>query len=465
MMLENASIVPLRGMARRLLGREGAGSLPGQLVRGTGGTLGLKIAFSALSFAASVLLARMLGAAGFGAFAFALATVGLLSVLARMGLDVLLVREVAAYRARSDWGLMHGLLRRANQTVLAVSLALVAAAAAISWALEGRVDPGMQAAFRAALILLPLLGLVRLRQTALQGLQQVVVGQAPELLILPALFFAGIVAARLVPGGALTAPGAVGLNFLASAVAFLVGAGLLRRGLPREAREAAPEYRTAEWLRGALPLLFMAGMGILNDRIALLLLGAMKGAEAVGVYSVVSRGAELIPFLLVAVNQPLAPTIAGLYAKRDMRRLQQVMTRSAQGVLLVSLPVGLGLIAFGGWFLRIFGEEFTAGRAALAVLSTGQLVNVATGSVGVLLIMTGHERAAARGIAIVVALNLVLGAVLIPGWGVLGAAVAGAAAIALNNVLLVIWAYRRIGIHATAFGRISWPRGAAAEEP
>ncbi len=150
--------------------------------------LSLKIAFTGLSFITGILLARLLGPADYGIYAYAMAWILLLGVLGVLGMDSLLVRNFAAYRTQSEWGLMRGLFRRANQLVLFASLVLSLFAAGVAWVIVPRADSQMLSALLSALILLPLRGLTRLRRSAMQGLHRVVIGQMPEMLILPILF-------------------------------------------------------------------------------------------------------------------------------------------------------------------------------------------------------------------------------------------------------------------------------------
>jgi O-antigen/teichoic acid export membrane protein len=85
------------------------------------------------------------------------------------------------------------------------------------------------------------------------------------------------------------------------------------------------------------------------------------------------------------------------------------------------------------------------------ILLVGQFVNSAAGSVGSLLNMTGHERETARGIAVSAVINLLLNFILVPFWGIIGAAVGTAAGLVTSNVLLW-WAVRkRLGINSLAF--------------
>jgi O-antigen/teichoic acid export membrane protein len=113
----------------------------------------------------------------------------------------------------------------------------------------------------------------------------------------------------------------------------------------------------------------------------------------------------------------------------------------------------LVLILFGRWILAaVFGDEYAVGATALAILAAAQLANAAAGSVGQLLSMTGHERDAARGVALSALVNVALNALLIPRWGMNGAAAASAASLITWNVLLAILVHRRLGLHSTALG-------------
>src|SRR5690606_4902090 len=145
-------------------GKDTASSLRIRLARGAVGTFGLEVASVGLSFISTVALARMLGTTGYGAFHYAMAWVGLLSVPAVFGFKNLLIRNIAAYEAQSAWGLMGGLLRWANQFVLMISLGLVLLATGVAWGLAKHLDFQMLSALRLGLFILPLVALISLRQ-------------------------------------------------------------------------------------------------------------------------------------------------------------------------------------------------------------------------------------------------------------------------------------------------------------
>lgn len=415
--------------------------------------LAVKVAYGGLSFVTSVLLTRLLGAAGFGIYAYSLAWVVVLSAPAGLGLDKILVREIAADQVQSAWGRIRTRLLRANRLALLVSLCVLVIAALLGFVLSPQGDQ-VFLAFGIALFFLPLLNLVLIRQAAMQGLHHVVLGQLPETVIQPLLLIALLFGANWALVGHLTAPWAMGMSVLAGLVALVIGWWLLRVHLPQAAKNAPPVPVDFSWGRSVLPLVLFSSMQIANARIDTLILGAFKGPSAVGVYAVASKGAELITFILGAVVPPLAPIMASLYASGEVERLQQVVTRAARVTVLLSAPIALGFILVGDWYLLFFGHDFVQGRWALAILSVAQFIHVAIGAPGMLLLMTGHEGDAAKSISISVVMNVVLNVLLVPPWGIEGAALATSGSIILWTLLMSVWVYRRIGIRSTVLGKI-----------
>ena len=298
--------------------------------------------------------------------------------------------------------------------------------------------------------LVPLLSFLLLRQGELQGLGHVVEAQVPQLFLLPATFLVLAVGVYFAFG--LSGAVAVGLRLIAGLVAVIVALLLLRNHLPEPVTGISPLYRQREWLRSALPLLFVGAAGIINQRISTVMVGAMLGPEAAGIFDVALKGSSLVSFALMAVNMPLAPAVAELYAKGEKERLQRLVTKSARVALLGSLPVALVMIIFGREVLSIFGKDFTGGSSVLAILSAGQLINVITGPVGILLNMTGHEWDTSKGVGMAAFINTLFSAILIPFWGIEGAAAASAFSIVCWFTTLVVLVRKRLGIYPTVIG-------------
>ncbi len=416
----------------------------------------LKVGETGLGLLTGIILARALGAGGYGYYAYAMVLVQIITIPMVMGLPQLIMRETAAYLARKDYGRMRGLLLRGNQFVLGASIfsAVAAAVLAIAFA-DGVNSVGLQT-FLISLLLLPFLGIKSLHVAVLRGLRHVVRGLMPDLLFRPLIFILLLAAGLFLLPGELSPQLAMVFQLMATGLAVIILTFYMVRSLPIEAKGTDAVCETSFWLKSAMPFMLLGSINFLNRRVDIIMLGIFCPAEDVGIYRTVVTGAMLVSFVLTAVNMALAPVISGLYTENNMARLQQVITVAARAIFAGTLPIVLVLIFAGQWFLAtLFGAEFGAGYNALRILCIGQLVNAGMGSVGYILIMTGREKYAVYGTVIVAIMNIVLNMILIPRFGLEGAATATAIGLTVWNVLLGWWAYKHVGIVSIAFKRLA----------
>lgn len=425
-------------------------------LRATAGTLALRVASLGLLFACHLLLTRTLGARGYGLYAYAAAWLNVLIVPATLGADRLVVRQVAVYRATADWPSWRGLLEWSGRSVLRASLALALLALAGSWLVAG--PDGTAGAFRTAMLLLPLLAFVRLAQYALQGMQRPVLGQLAEGIVHPVVLVALVFAWRAGDRD-LSATGAMALSAAATCAALACAAVLFRRALPRPVREAAPGRRADSWSRSVLPLVAVGGLYAASGQIPVLMLGALGGAEEAGVLAVAKRLADLVVLPTLAASATLAPALAGHWATGDTPAFQRTLTSFTRGVAGVAVPLAMLLVLLRRPLLEAFGAPFGAGAGALALLCAGQVVSVVVGSVNLALVVADQERVAALAAAAHVALNAALCALLIPRWGLEGAAAAATLSLVAWNLLLASRVRSLLGIRPTV---LAGPAGSHA---
>ena len=434
-----------------------------QLARAVVGAGGLGILQRVLVVTTSVLLARMLGTNGFGLFSYVAAFVALLSVPAQFGIPMLILRSVAAYSATARWDLVRGLLVRAVQygVVLALSVAFVAIA--LVGSLKTSLPSLDWATFLLGVLLLPTGTITAMATSALSGLGYVVRAQVAEQLLRPLLMALALGAIVLVTHWSLAPAEAMAVNVIAAAIASVFSVSLLAKIAAPKLRHVHSSFASGEWLKSVAPFGLIAVMQIVNTQSDVLLLGLFSTPSDVGLYRAASQAAGLIAFTLTTVNTVIGPRLAWLYKTGDQRSLQRLVTMSSRLILVTSLPVALGFIFFGDPLLRlIFGREFGGGSTALAILSVGQVVNASVGSVGLMLIMTGHERDALLGLSVAAVLNLLLDLLLIPALGMIGAAYATAVSVITWNVLLAFKLYSTTGLVSMAF---SFRRGLPTHSP
>ena len=435
-------------------------SVPGPAVQDTvrrlagaaSGGFALNIFNTGATVLSTVLLARVMDLAAFGTYSWVVAVVALLTVPAILGIDRLLVRDIAVYLGRDAYGHVRGLLRRSAQ-IITVSCALIAAGVALAvWLAGGTTDPVTVVALALGILALPLLAYGRAAQSALMGIHQVVVSQLPDLLLRPAalLVMAGLVFAV---GMRLDAAQATALFTASTAASLVLAVFLFRRGMGTALRPARPTYESRRWLIAAFALVLLSGGQMINSQLGIVLLGVLDNPESAGLYAVAQRGAMLIAFPLMAAGAALAPAAARLWTLGHVVQLQRLVTVSARAVLVVSLSIALAFVVAGESLLElVFGPSFAGGSAALTVLSLGQVANAATGSVATVLVMTGNTWRAGLGIAAGTLLNLVMAPLLISAHHTVGAAIAASAALLVSNLILVVMARRTLGIDTTAIG-------------
>jgi O-antigen/teichoic acid export membrane protein len=400
-----------------------------------------------------IVLARLLGVQWFGDYMYVISWIGLLSLAATLGLDTAALRYVAEYATRGTWELVDGFLRRSLVVVAIASTLLSLVLMTVVAALGERLSTSLAHTFYASALLLPALALLLVASGVLRGLKHVMVAMLPQWLLRPVLLVVGAVTLAVLLG---TTPSPAAVMLMDGALSALLFAGLWHR-LRRHRRAAEPPNRLSlppvrEWIATSLPIAALTAIRMTMSRVDILLVGALLGTSAAGIYAAPAQMSILISFGLAAVNMISAPLFAELRVRGEVDELQRVVTLGTRGAFLFSLVVGGFLVLLGPFLLRLYGPEFAVGFRPLVILVLSQIIGAAGGSVGFLLSMTGNERLAAWLTAMVGFLNLLLNLLLIPRFGLMGAAVATGIANVAWTAALAVAVRRRIGVRPTVFG-------------
>ncbi len=419
--------------------------------------VGLRGAALALNLVVALELGRMLGVASFGAYATGVALGQILGVLASLGTGPLVVRGTAGYLASGDAALLRGLLTRALQAVVAASGLAAIAVAAVLLLTGGR--SAVTSAMIAGAALAPLLALGVLGQALLQGLQRMVAAFGPTTVGRP-LAMLLLLAILAVAGTDVSASGAVLLQGAAVALALCLTAVLVWRRLPGDVRSAAPVHSTRSWLRSGAAMGLAGGLTVVGVNVGVTLTGVIGGSRDAGLLGAATRVSVVVILLAWAAMEALQPTVARLYAARELAELQRVVTRTtryaAGGTLLAAATVAV----LAQPLLSVFGSGFEDGASALRVLCVAAIVNALAAPNMTLLLMTEHERSAAAAAAAGLVATAISAGVLIPAFGAAGGAAAYLCGTVARNVLASRWTWSRLALESTVLGRP--PRGVTA---
>ena len=396
--------------------------LPGvdTVASGASTSLAGRITGRVLQALGQVFIARLLGPDLFGLYALALTAVGLAALVGPLGLDRAVIRF-----ARSDANGTRTLGRkfflRASAVAGLIGLALAATVAAAAPALA----QGMFHDARVAWVLLwiaPAFALVaglRVATAATRVTLRMSFTVLAEDLVVPAV---SLVLAVLLMAFGLGLRGVLAAATVAHLVALILAIGFVWKLFP--ATEGAPEkYRWLDILAFSIPASVAGaayGLITLVDRIAV---GAFGEAVGLGVYQAAAQVSIWFALVMATFATVLAPLISRLHEAGEVSRLEETYRVATKWGTYLCVPILLlALLAPGRVMQVLFGQDYTAGWPVLLVLAVGQFVNVATGAVGPMLIMTGRPRRWAFYNLAALAIAVVLNLLLVPRLGALGGA-------------------------------------------
>jgi len=420
------------------------------VIRGAGAAFGVRVLGFALSYLLNILLARWLGATEYGIYAYVMAWGHTLAILAGLGLPTMALRFIPEYREHQAWGELSGLVRRSWQIAFytAVGFASLGAALAI-WLQRSQQSP-----YAVPLLLgvwvIPLIALMTIQQDMVRALRKMILAYAPFMVFRPLLIIGGVYL-LLQLGYKLNSLFVISLTLVSLLVLMVTQLRLLWRSLPADVLRASPVYNTRNWLRVSIPLWLVAGSTLLMNQTDILMIGAIVGPAEAGMYNVATKTTNVVSFILVSANAIAAPMIASFFASNDRASLQRLVSTVAHGSFWPSLILAVGMVLFSKPLLAIFGPEFIAAQGAFIILIVGKLFEAGAGIAGYLMSMTGHQNLSARVFIWTVIINIVLNAVLIPVFGIWGAALATTTSTIMWNVWLTILAVKNLHIYPAVF--------------
>lgn len=398
-----------------------------------------------LIYLSHVLLARWMEPTQFGIYVYAWSWAILLALPAGAGFNTASLRFIPEYESRADWSRLAAFVRRAWSVTCLASVAIGVAGSLIILAARGHVAAHYITPLWLAFASVPPLALLALHIDMARGFGWPGLAFAPRLLAAPVLLVAGTVLA-IISGAKPTGPLVLVVALVSSLmIAPLQGRAIWAR-LPAAIRKARPAYETRLWSRVALPLLLASGFHVVLIQTDILMIGAFLAPDDVAVYYAAAKTGVFVSFVLAAVNAVAAPKLAALYAQGRLDDLQTLLSDMSHWIFWPALAAAAAAVLFGAEILTLFGPTFSAGHTALVILVFGHLVRAGTGLVGDLLGLTGHQKLNAWVLASSAVLNVILNVLLIPRFGIAGAAAATAVSMAFWNVGLWLLGRRKLGV-------------------
>jgi O-antigen/teichoic acid export membrane protein len=422
-----------------------------RLATGAGISLAGKLVGRGLHVVGQIVLARLLGPAVFGLYAIGWTLLHMIGVIALLGLDQGVIRYGPRYWRTDAAGLKGVLFQSLGLALLSGLLMGAGLYLAAPWlATQVFGKPDLAPVLRLFALAFPLITGLRVAAAATRVSERMQfsvysqeIGQPATNLLLILVFY--LLGWHLL--------GAVAAGVASFGLAFLLALYYIRRLFP-ESFTPHLEYpgMVRELIHFSLPASFAGMFTIFTLWVDRLIVAYFRPAAEVGIYQAVSQSSILFAIILSAFNSIFAPIIVDLHRKGEKARLEELFRVSTKWGLYLCLPVFLVICFAPGELLAvIFGSPYAVGWLPLVILSAGQMVSAGTGAVGLLLMMTGHQNRWLWLSGTMMLVNVVLNLVLIPRWGITGAALATACAVSglyLLGLLQVkrtlrLWPYDR----------------------
>ncbi|RMA93317.1 flippase [Hydrogenothermus marinus] len=418
-----------------------------ELLKGSSIAFVIKVLGLIAGYIFTLIITRGYGAEAMGIFALSFTVLQIASVVGRVGMDTALLRFVAEYSSQGKWDIVKDIYKKAIKLVIPISLILSILVFLLSPYIAEYIfhKPYLFKYFQIVSIgILPFV-LLYIHTESIRGLKKI-----KEYMFLQQ---AGIFILSSIILGLITF--FIYKNFLhirdisqipllvfifsiiiISITAYFLWIKFIQKRQEQKIDKEKLSY--AKILHVSIPMLFSSSLALIMGWTDTIMLGMFRTEEEVGIYNVALRLATVTSITLMAINTIAAPKFAEFWGKKDIEGLSKVAQQSTKIVFWTSFPILIIFLIFPKQILDIFGEEFKAGALALIVLTIGQFVNAVAGSVGYILDMTGNQKFVQNIIFIGALLNIILNYLLIPIFGILGAAIASAISMIFWNFMFSI---------------------------
>lgn len=438
--LLNSSVLPASAVAQEAQRKQVA-----KLAEGAGIVMAGRFGGRGLRLVLDMVLARILGPVNFGLYAIGWTVLRIAGTFSPLGLDAGVIRYGARYYRR-DSASLRGVIAQCLGVGTAVSLAVASGIfLGAPWLANALFHkPELAPVLRWFAAALPFVTAVRIAAAATRMshrmkfavLAEDVSQPLVDLLLVLVFYLAGL---RLL--GALAA-------CLGSFVfALLLALRYLKRLFPDAVSAGKPVFVGNEIYSFSLQASSAGIFAVFLIWLDRLIVGYFRAAAEAGMYHAASQLSVAIAMTLSGFGAMFGPMIADFAHKGEMAHVEELFRVSTKWSLYLALPPALVACFVPRQVMTVlFGASYAGGWSALLILIVGQLINAGTGTLGAVLVMSGHQRAWLVASGSMMALGVAITCALTPVWGLAGAALGTAFAVGGLSVLGVILTQRALHI-------------------
>jgi|AGTN01.2.fsa_nt_gi Membrane protein involved in the export of O-antigen and teichoic acid len=419
------------------------------IAKGTGIIFIGVVATLVLNFLLRMVMIRYVTEDEYGIYSIAVLLAGLVGAVAMLGLDEGVARHIAFFAGKSEDSRVGRIIASSLRITLASSLVFAALMFVFSDVIATAVfhSTAMSGALRIMSAAIPLTALLQVLTSIMRGLHEPWARAFFKDTLRPLLFLilmVGIIMLRLPFDSIIYA-------YVASmAIALAALAVYAARARPDRPAASAREDRsvTKDLLSFSLPLLSVNLLMLLMSQATMLILGYFENPGEAGKYDLAVTAASLLLIVINSMGYIYTPTASSLFGKGRMEELRQSYVASTRWGYILTVPVLFPLLLFTAPIVELlYGAKYLGIVLVLQIIVVGYMVNPVTGPNYHTLIAAGRMRAIVESFLLNAISNVALCLLLIPSYGIEGAAVAASVSSAVANLLLSLRLYQQMGIH------------------
>lgn len=413
----------------------------------------VRVVSAGILYLSQIALARWMGGFEYGIYVFVWTWVLVLGGLSNLGLASLMIRLVPEYRERGEISLLRGLLHYGR--VLSVAAATVVAGLGCLGLWFGGAFLSSHYVLPAfiALACIPMITLSDVQDGIGRGRGWLSVALIPPYVLRPVLVLLAMVLGHEIgwPMSAVTAAWAAVAGTWAAAIVQTI---FLRHRLAIDVPAGPRHHPAGIWLGTSIPLLAITFSEIVLQNADVLVISQLMQPEDVGIYFAAAKTMSLVLFVHYAVGSAMAHRFSALNARGANSELRVAVRQAVNWTFWPSLASSLFILALGRPILSLFGPQFDTAWPVMFILVVGYLGRAAMGPSELLLNMLGQQRATAITAVTTALVNVSLNLILVPRFGLMGAASATASSLVLGAIFNTCIARRRLNLRIGIWSNI-----------
>lgn len=397
-----------------------------------------------LAFLNKVLIARLLTPAEYGLLNLGLAVFSIFVLLSLAGMTDGLTRYIPYYQCKNDPCKVKGVIYSALRIALLLSSTFLLILFYSSDYLAVKVFNNIKLGVILKILsfALPFWVISRIFMSSCIGFKRIdyrivieTLHNSIKLSIVLVLLYTGYGILGVVFGYLIT-------FFLTLLIAYLFLRKLFSFGLYK-ARLVDKELLSYSW-----PLLLASFSFVILSWTDTLMLGYYTTESWVGIYNAAINASEIINYVGASISSLFLPVISEFYSAKDFKSLKQIYKTVTKWIFGISFPLLLLYLFFSEWIIKIlFGPSYIFGWLALFVLALGRFVRQLLLPSGYIIRAIGRTKIVMAVSWVSAITNIILNVILIPYYGIVGAAIATTISIFFASVFDLIYTYRLVNVN------------------